>query len=64
MSPLGPRDGASALTVFRGADIVGVDELRAAREAALVRDDDGEEAHRAASGRVLRAIAGQPVVRY
>ena len=30
--------------VFKDADVVSIDELRAAREAALVRDDDnGEE---------------------
>jgi len=31
--------------VFRDADVVSIDELRAAREVAVVHDDDGEEEH-------------------
>jgi hypothetical protein len=31
--------------VFRDAAVVSIDELRAAREVAVVHDDDGEEEH-------------------
>jgi len=43
-APLGTRVYMRVGDVFRDADVVSIDELRAAREAALVRDnDDGKE---------------------
>ncbi len=43
-APPGTRVYMRVGEVFRDADVVSIDELRAAREAALVRDnDDGKE---------------------
>ncbi len=43
-APPGTRVYTRVGDVFRDADVVSIDELRAAREAALVRDnDDGKE---------------------
>ena len=43
-APPGTRVYMRVGDVFRDADVVSIDELRAAREAALVRDnDDGKE---------------------
>ncbi len=43
-APPGTRVYMRAGDAFRDADVVSIDELRAAREAALVRDnDDGKE---------------------
>ncbi len=43
-APPGTRVYMRVGDVFKDADVVGIDELRAAREAALVRgDDDGKE---------------------
>ncbi len=43
-APAGARVYMRAGDVFRDADVVSIDELRTAREAARVRDDDdGEE---------------------
>ena len=43
-APPGARVYMRVGDVFRDADVVSIDELRAAREAALVRDnDDGKE---------------------
>ena len=43
-APPGTRFYMRVGDVFRDADVVSIDELRAAREAALVRDnDDGKE---------------------
>jgi len=39
-APPGTRVYMRVGDVFKDADVVGIDELRAAREAALVRDDD------------------------
>jgi len=39
-APAGTRVYMRVGDVFRDADVVNIDELRAAREAALVRDDD------------------------
>ncbi len=39
-APAGTRVYMRVGDVFKDADVVGIDELRAAREAALVRDDD------------------------
>ena len=42
-APPGTRVYMRVGDVFRDADVVSIDELRAAREAALVRDDDDDE---------------------
>ena len=42
-APPGTRVYMRVGDVFKDADVVGIDELRAAREAALVRDDDDAE---------------------
>jgi hypothetical protein len=39
-APPGTRVYMRVGDVFKDADVVGIDELRAARKAALVRDDD------------------------
>jgi len=45
-APPGTRVYMRVGDVFKDADVVSIDELRAAREAALVRDDDdGKEEH-------------------
>jgi hypothetical protein len=41
-APPGTRVYMRVGDVFRDADVVSIDELRAAREGALVRDDDDE----------------------
>lgn len=44
VAPQGTRIYMRVGEVFKDADVVSIDQLRAAREAALVRDDDnGEE---------------------
>ncbi len=47
-APPGTRVHMRVGDVFKDADVVGIDELRAAREAKVVRDDndDGEDASR------------------
>lgn len=48
-APPGTRVYMRVGDVFKDADVVSIDELRAAREAALLRDDyddEGEETHR------------------
>jgi hypothetical protein len=48
-APPGTRVYMRVGDVFKDADVVGIDELRAAREAKVVRDvdnDDGEDASR------------------
>ena len=42
-APPGTRVYMRVGDVFRDADVVSIDELRAAREAALVRDDDDDD---------------------
>ena len=42
-APPGTRVYMRVGDVFRDADVVGIDELRATREAALIRDDDNGE---------------------
>ncbi|MGA2314311.1 MAG: hypothetical protein ABSF87_18460 [Xanthobacteraceae bacterium] len=42
-APPGTRVYMRVGDVFKDADVVSIDELRAAREAALVRDDDDGE---------------------
>ena len=42
-APPGTRVYMRVGDVFKDADVVSIDELRAAREAALVRDDDDDE---------------------
>jgi len=42
-APEGTRVYMRVGDVFRDADVVSIDELRAAREAALVRDDDDDD---------------------
>ncbi len=42
-APPGTRVYMRVGDVFRDADVVSIDELRAAREAALVRDNDDDE---------------------
>ncbi|MGO9681187.1 MAG: hypothetical protein ACLPTZ_00990 [Beijerinckiaceae bacterium] len=44
-APPGTRVHMRVGDVFRNAAVVGIDELRAAREVAAVHDDDGEEEH-------------------
>ena len=42
-APPGTRVYMRVGDVFKDADVVGIDELRAAREAALVRDNDDDK---------------------
>jgi hypothetical protein len=44
-APPGTRIYMRVGDVFRNADVVSIDELRAAREVAVVHEDDGEEEH-------------------
>ena len=45
-APLGTRVYMRVADVFRDADVVSIDELRAARQAAVVCDDAGKVSHR------------------